>query len=111
MNFLIILQFASTQNPLSNTLWMFALMFIVFYFFMIRPQMRRQRQEKKFHEDLKKGDLVVTSGGIHGKIVEITAEQVLIIETLAGKMKFEKNAVSKELTQLRYKKEVAPTKG
>ena len=106
MNLLFILQ-SATQNPLSSTLWMFALMFVVFYFFMIRPQMRRQKMEKKFIESLKKGSKVVTSGGIHGRILEISEEGFLIIETLAGKVKFERNAISRELSQLRYGKEVA----
>ncbi|WP_103327434.1 preprotein translocase subunit YajC [Bacteroidetes bacterium endosymbiont of Geopemphigus sp.] len=104
---MILLQ--TQQNPLGSTLWMFALMFVVFYFFMIRPQMRRQKSEKKFQADLKKGDRVVTNGGIHGKILEITDESC-VIETLAGKIKFERSAISREISHLRYSKEVVTTK-
>ncbi|WP_185866440.1 preprotein translocase subunit YajC [Blattabacterium cuenoti] len=89
------------QNPLTNTLWMFALIFIVFYFFMIRPQIRKQKIEKKFQENIKKGNHIVTSSGIHGKIIEVT-NHFYILETIVGKIKLEKNTISKELTQLRY---------
>ena len=96
-------------NPLGSTLWMFFLMFIVFYFFMIRPQIRRQKCEKKFQSDLKKGDRVITNGGIHGKIIDISNES-LIIETLSGKIKFERSAISREMSRLRYSKETVITK-
>ncbi len=58
---------------------MIALMIVVFYFFMIRPQMKRGKEERKFRENLKKGDKVVTAGGIHGKIVEIQ-DATLVVE-------------------------------
>ncbi|WP_185859745.1 preprotein translocase subunit YajC [Blattabacterium cuenoti] len=89
------------QNPITNTLWMFALIFIVFYFFMIRPQIRKQKIEKKFQENIKKGNHIVTNSGIHGKIIEIT-DHFYILETIVGKIKLERNTISKELTQLRY---------
>ncbi|WP_185851437.1 preprotein translocase subunit YajC [Blattabacterium cuenoti] len=89
------------QNPIINTLWMFALIFIVFYFFMIRPQIKKQKIEKKFQENIKKGNYIVTSSGIHGKIIEIT-NNFFVLETIIGKIKLERNTVSKELTQLRY---------
>jgi preprotein translocase subunit YajC len=50
------------------------LMFLVVYFFMIRPQMKRGKQEKKFAADLKKGDKVVTKSGLHAKVLELTNE-------------------------------------
>lgn len=89
------------QQSLSSMFWMFSLILIIFYFFMIRPQLKRQKLEKKFQENIKKGDRVVTSGGIHGKIIEIT-DNLYIIETSAGKIKFERNSISREMTQLRY---------
>jgi preprotein translocase subunit YajC len=49
-----------------------ALMFLVFYFLLIRPQQKRSRQQKEFLEGLKRGDEVVTTGGIHGKITGLT---------------------------------------
>ncbi|MXV39057.1 preprotein translocase subunit YajC [Flavobacteriaceae bacterium Ap0902] len=81
----------------------FGLMFVVMYFFMIRPQMQRQKKEKAFQESLKVGDRIVTTSGIHGKVSEIS-EGVVTIETNAGKIRFEKSAVSQELTNVRYGK-------
>lgn len=75
---------------------MFVLMFVVFYFFMIRPQMKKTKEEKKFREELKKGDKVVTIGGIHAKIAEVK-ETTLVVDTGEGqRLKIEKSAVSKD---------------
>lgn len=78
----------------------FLLMFLVIYLFMIRPQMKRQKNEKKFQSEIGKGSKVVTSSGIHGKIVDIVeSDNTVIIETGAGKIKFERNAISMELSK------------
>ncbi|UOB16988.1 preprotein translocase subunit YajC [Abyssalbus ytuae] len=78
----------------------FILIFAIMYFFMIRPQMRKQKQEKKFAEELKKGSKVVTRSGIHAKIVDINeADNTCIIETMSGKLKVEKSAISMDLSQ------------
>ena len=70
------------------------LVFVVFYFFMIRPQMKKSKDQKKFKEGLKKGDKIITIGGIHGKILEVT-DTTLIIETEGlGKLKIEKSAAA-----------------
>ncbi len=74
------------------------LMFVVIYFLMIRPQQKRQKQEKQFERDLKVGDRIVTKSGIHGKIAELT-EGTTVIETMAGKLKMERSAISLELSQ------------
>lgn len=77
----------------------FLAMIIVIYFFMIRPQMSKQKKEKKFQAEIKKGTRVITSSGIHGKIVEVNEnDNTITIETGAGKIKFEKAAISMELT-------------
>jgi len=73
---------------------MILLMIVVFYFFMIRPQMKKTKDQKKFREGLKKGDKVITIGGIHGKILEVK-ESALIIETEGqGRLKVEKSAAA-----------------
>lgn len=92
------------QNSIASTICMFALIFIIFYFFMIRPQIRKQKLEKKFQEGLKIGNYIVTNSGIHGKIIEIK-NNFCILEVITGKIKLEKNIVSKDLTQLRYGEE------
>jgi preprotein translocase subunit YajC len=75
------------------------LMFLVVYFFMIRPQMKRAKQEKKFAAELKKGDKVVTKSGLHAKVLDLSDEQTCILESGAGKMKFERSSISMELSQ------------
>ena len=76
------------------------LIFVVAHFFMISPQMKRQKYEKKFIGGLKKGDRVITKSGLHGKIMEINdADHTVVIETLAGKLKLENSSVSHELSQ------------
>jgi|TARA_R110001592_G_scaffold899_1_gene4693 preprotein translocase subunit YajC len=78
----------------------FVAMIGVLYFFMIRPQMNRQKKEKSFQAEIKKGSRVVTSSGIHGKIVEINStENTVTIETGAGKIMFERSAISMELSK------------
>lgn len=72
--------------------------FVVFYFFMIRPQQRKAKQQKEFRESLSKGDKVVTIGGVHGKIVEVE-ETTLILEMVDNsKIRVEKSAVSADTT-------------
>jgi len=73
-------------------------MIVVFYFFMIRPQQKKAKQEKEFESALKVGDRVITKSGIHGRISEL-ADTTIVIETMAGKIKFERAAISTELTQ------------
>ena len=70
---------------------------VVFYFFMIRPQMKKAKEQKKYIEALKKGDKILTIGGIYGKIVEVKEDGTMIMEVEDGtKMKISKNAVSND---------------
>ncbi|WBU89538.1 preprotein translocase subunit YajC [Cellulophaga omnivescoria] len=74
--------------------------FIVAYFFMIRPQMKRSKDEKKFAEELKKGDKVITKSGMHGKIFDLNDKDMsCVIETMAGKIKFSRSAISMEMSK------------
>lgn len=78
----------------------FIAMFVVVYFFMIAPQMKRAKQEKKFASELKRGDKVITKSGMHGKVVELNdKDNSCVIETLAGKIKFERSAISMEMSK------------
>lgn len=80
-------------SALTNLLPL-VLIIVVFYFFMIRPQMKKQKEAKKFIENIKKGDKIVTIGGIHGKIAEIN-DTTYIIEVEGGnRLKVSKNAIS-----------------
>ena len=70
------------------------LIVVVFYFFMIRPQMNKAKDLKKFVAQLKKGDKVVTTAGIHGKIADINDTTILLETEGGGKIRFDKAAVS-----------------
>ncbi len=83
----------------TQTLIMFGLMAVVMYFFMIRPQMKKAKEHKKLVSELGIGDKIVTTAGIHGKIVG-TAETTFLIETEGGgKIRFDKSAISLEATK------------
>lgn len=72
---------------------MLVLLVVVFYFFMIRPQQKRQKETNKFRESLKKGSKVLTAGGIHGTIAEISADSnIVMLEIAPGvRIRFEKS--------------------
>lgn len=75
-------------------------MVVIVYFFMIRPQMKRAKSEKKFISELKKGDRVVTKSGMHGKIFDFSDKNdAVIIETTAGKITFDRSSISLEMSQ------------
>ncbi len=74
------------------------LMLVVFYFFLIRPQQKKQKELKNFRENLKQGDKVVTIGGVHGKILEITDTTVLL-SSEGTKLRFEKSAISQTVAE------------
>ena len=78
-------------------------MFVVIYFFMIRPQQKKIKQEKEFETALKVGDKIITKSGFHGKVSELS-ETTVVIETMAGKLKIERSAISLELTASLNKK-------
>ncbi len=77
----------------GNFLVMMGLMVIVMYFFMIRPQQKKVKAQKLFIEGLKKGDKIITTGGIHGKVISIE-NTTLVIDSEGTRLKIEKSAVS-----------------
>ncbi|MBS1572043.1 MAG: preprotein translocase subunit YajC [Bacteroidetes bacterium] len=89
------------QGSSTTMMLIMAAMFVGFYFLMIRPQVKKQNQEKKFQENLKIGQRVVTTSGIHARIAQIM-EDGIVLETMSGKLKFEKTAISREYTQSRF---------
>ena len=74
------------------------LLFLVMYLFLIRPQMKRSKQEKQFASALAKGDKVITKSGMHGRVLELFDDGTCIIESGAGKMKYERSAISMEMS-------------
>jgi preprotein translocase subunit YajC len=81
----------------------YLLMFVVIYFFMIRPQQKKAKAEKEFEGALKVGDKIITKSGLHGKVAEL-ADATVVIETMAGKLKMERSAISMEMSASLNKK-------
>ena len=88
----------SNPNPVMQFLPLI-LIAIVFYFFMIRPQTKKMKDQKNFIEAIKKGDKVVTIGGIHGKIADINEDTYLLEIENGVKMKIDKVSVSLEASK------------
>lgn len=80
------------------------LIIVVFYFFMIRPQMKRQKELRKFHESLQKGDKVIIAGGIYGKILEVKDEYVVVEIDENAKVKVVKSTVIRDASDLQQQK-------
>ena len=90
---MILLQLNAGSSGIS-TLIMFGMIFAVMYFFMIRPQIKKQKKESVYRAALKKGDAVITIGGVYGKITDVKKDS-FIIEVHGGtKLKIAKTAIS-----------------
>ena len=95
-----ILQAAAGQQGGGWQMWiMLALIFVVMWFFMIRPQRRQQKELQNFRDSLKKGDKVVTIGGIYGTVCEIKEGSVLIEVDNNVKIRVSKQALVKDFTE------------
>jgi preprotein translocase subunit YajC len=92
-----ILLMAPTQGQGSSSYLIFMLLIVVvFYFFMIRPQVKRQKELANYRKDLKKGDKVVTTGGIYGKIQEVNDQTILLEIDNNVQIKVDKSAVLRD---------------
>lgn len=103
----IILMMGSQEgegNSLMNFLPL-VLIVLVFYLFFIRPQMKKSKDQRKFREALKKGDKVVSIGGIHGKIVEMSEKTVSLDVGNQVKLVFEKSAISADPSSQQLQKQ------
>jgi len=105
MNYLLMApqQGAEGGNPIMTFLPMI-LIIVVFYFFMIRPQMKRQKELRKFRDSLAKGDKVVTTGGIYGKVAEIKENYILLQVDDNVKLRVDKSAVVKDMSDVPQQK-------
>ena len=83
----------STQGSMWSTLIMILLLILIFWLFFIRPQSKKNKEMQKFRDSLKKGDRIVTIGGIHGKIVDFDGNTVIIETEGQGKIRLEKSAI------------------
>ncbi|MBF9253189.1 preprotein translocase subunit YajC [Pontibacter sp. 172403-2] len=93
----IFLQAASGGGVLPQVL-MFGAIILVFYFFMIRPQQKKARDQKKFREELVKGMNVVTIGGLHGKLLAIEDDTIVVEVDKGVRLTFDKSSISMEAT-------------
>jgi preprotein translocase subunit YajC len=93
LNF-VLLQATTSQDGWIGNLLLIGGIAIVFYFFMIRPQQKKQKDQKSFIESIKKGDQVVTIGGLHGRVFAVEDDTVILEIDKGTKMKFEKSAIS-----------------
>lgn len=101
MNFSVILQ-QNAQSGAGNWsfLIMMGLIFVVMYFFMIRPQQKKQKDLAKFRNSLEKGDKVVTIGGIYGTVSEVKEKYVLMEVDSNVKLRIDKSAIVKDITDI-----------
>ncbi len=78
--------------------------FVVFYFFMIRPQQKKAKDQKKFIDEIKRGDHVVTIGGAHGEVAELDGDTFILEVEKGGRIRFNKSAISLDATKAANKK-------
>lgn len=98
----ILLQAKGAQD--YSFLIMMGAMFVILYFFMIRPQQKKAKDAKKFSEEIKKGDYVVTIGGAHGHVAELEGDTFILEVEKGGRIRFNKSAISHEATKQAAKK-------
>ncbi len=92
MTYGILLQ-AQPNSNISMYIMM-GLILVVFYFFMLRPQQKKAKEQKKFVDEIKKGDMVVTIGGAHGRVAEIEDDTLILEFERGARIKFSKSSVS-----------------
>lgn len=91
------------SNPIKMFLPLIAVL-VIFWVFMIRPQAKRQKELRKFRESLQKGDKVITTGGIYGKVTSIKDNQVIIQVEENTKLTVDKASVLKDSADLQQQK-------
>lgn len=100
LTFILQTQAAQPGQGAGWSMWvMLILIFVVMWFFMIRPQRKQQKELEKFRNGLKKGDKIVTIGGIYGMVEEIKDKTVLIKVDENTKLKVDKNSLVRDFTE------------
>ena len=98
MTYSILLQAQSSQIPWQQIIFMVAIIG-VFYFFMIRPQQKKAKDQKKFIDDIKIGEKVVTIGGAHGRVAELDGDTFVLEVERGGRIRFSKSSISLEASK------------
>ncbi|MEM6327966.1 MAG: preprotein translocase subunit YajC [Bacteroidota bacterium] len=89
----LLLQAAPSGSMLGGLLFPL-LILVVFYLFLIRPQQRREKKRRTMIDELKKGDRIITAGGIHGTVVKVEEKSLLLEVDQNTKLRFDKNAIT-----------------
>lgn len=97
----ILLQTPSPSGGFPTGFIFVILMLLVLYFFMIRPQQKRQKEQKRYIEALKVGDLIVTVGGLHGKVISVSKDTLVLEIDKGTKVTLERSSVSYEASKRR----------
>ena len=95
----VLAQAAAGGSGILGQVFLFGSIILIMYFFMIRPQQKKQKESKKFIEEIKKGDEVVTIGGLHGKVCSVEGDTVLLELDRGLKVKVEKSAISLDFSK------------
>jgi len=108
MNFMPLLQVSSSQNSIFMPILTFGLVFVIFYFFIIRPQNKKQKDTEKMISAVKKGDKIVTIGGIHGEVTSTKEKSVIVKVDENCKIEFSRSAIA---SVVQDEKPAKPAKG
>ena len=107
MNTFVILQQTATSGATGGN-WTFLIMmaaiFVVMYFLMIRPQKKRQKELKEYRDNLKKGDKVITTGGMYGKVSEVKDDRIVLEVAEGVKLEFDKSAIVMDMSDAQAKR-------
>lgn len=103
MTYLILLMAGGQNSDPYMQFIPLILVIFVFYFFILRPQLKKQKEANKYRESLKKGDEILTTGGLYGKVVEIKEDALILDLGNNVKVKVHKNAIEKDATNLKKK--------
>lgn len=95
----ILLQASPGGGSAVPQLIFFGAIILIFYFFMIRPQQKKAKDQRKFIDEIKKGDYVVTIGGAHGYVGELEGDTFILEVEKGGRIRFNKSAISLDATK------------
>ncbi|MCF6366000.1 MAG: preprotein translocase subunit YajC [Bacteroidales bacterium] len=104
LNFILLMQPQGEEGSPTSMLVFMGILVFVFYFFMIRPQMKKRKEVQKFRSEMKQGDKIMTIGGIHGKVNAIKEDAVIIEVENGILLKIDKNAIIKDSTGIMMQK-------